>query len=777
MKKYRVEIVISLIMIVLAIVLIKISDLFNIQMIDELNELSKIIFGSLIGLVAIWISGYFILIQLYKNTYPMEIIEKSFLKTVKIILIFSIINIFMGIIIIALYNNFILEIYYIILFIINVILIFYNTYMINRTFTINTYIDKYYNELDSKLEDNNITKKEIDKIFYEFSKFFDDCIVKDEYYVCNNISKKTGEMFRRLIEHCNQIMINGNEEVAEYLLERIINSGIYQILSSKNSKSQSFISDLFMQQQQNIVLCIKIDRLSWFKKYINNVNLLIKECQNDEDDMMDEILYLNRQIGKELLDKEDIWIEWFINELYNINISLKYAYKNINLNYFAKLISYILIMYLNNDSVSKNNSKYDILNQVLKKFTAEVTHVNDNIQEIVINYSIYGNRLVEKQDIEKIKDFIEIITGDSNRTIDSEKWNEFILYYLNITLEKWKDELGQQNRLKIIDIILDLSLNDSNSNYCSMLPEYDKIIFDSRYNTDIINQICEEFEELFTRLIINNNIKMFYLVLRLLKDSILKLEQKDKNIQKKLFNLFEIVLLRTLNIENKKFIELTFSMIDDCIENLDKNKKISDDFGNYIIQEISDIAMYKSNISEINIINTVILMAGFLEEGKEYSFISRNADKKKLLYKNIYNIGINSIENNMEKAVRTVSNTLGWFIITSIKNDAAHLTNYLIERTIDLFKIAQNMEISEKTLVFIMTLFTTVGTYCCSDVKYGMFLSKILIILKNENLARIKTAIELRTKENNMWDKLFEGKTQELTNKFLAKITENSNSR
>ena len=129
----------------------------------------------------------------------------------------------------------------------------------------------------------------------------------------------------------------------------------------------------------------------------------------------------------------------------------------------------------------------------------------------------------------------------------------------------------------------------------------------------------------------------------------------------------------------------------------------------------------------------------------------------------------------MENAVRSVSNTLGWFIIASIKNDASYLTNYLIERTVDLFKIAKNMEVTEKTLTFIMTLFTTVGTYCCKTPKYKIFLDRILEILKEEDLTRIKTAIELRTKENNMWDRLFEGKTQALTNEFLNKIRDISN--
>ncbi len=93
----------------------------------------------------------------------------------------------------------------------------------------------------------------------------------------------------------------------------------------------------------------------------------------------------------------------------------------------------------------------------------------------------------------------------------------------------------------------------------------------------------------------------------------------------------------------------------------------------------------------------------------------------------------------MESALRNVSNRLGWFIIGSIRNnDSPTLTHYLLDRTIDLFKIAQNMDISKKTLVFMMTLFTTVGTYCCKDARYKGYQNKILSILIEDEYGRIK---------------------------------------
>ena len=81
--KYKREIVTTMILLIITVTVLGISKFLNIQSLDKLNTLSELIFSSLIGLVTIWLSGYFILIQLYKNTYPMEIIEKNFLKKVK----------------------------------------------------------------------------------------------------------------------------------------------------------------------------------------------------------------------------------------------------------------------------------------------------------------------------------------------------------------------------------------------------------------------------------------------------------------------------------------------------------------------------------------------------------------------------------------------------------------------------------------------------------------------------------------------------------------------
>lgn len=728
-----------------------------------LENITELIFGSLLSLITIWISGYFILIQLYKNTYPMEIIEKSFLKTVKAILIFSVANILIGILTLTIFNDLISRIYFIVLFVINVLLIFYNTYMINRTFTLNTYIDRYFKKIEKDLEENILKNETVDEIFSKIYKFFDECIVKEEYYVCNNITEKNGKLFQKLIEHCNKLFLSEEKEkekLAEYIFNKIITSGCYQIESAKKINNKSYLSDLFEQQEKNIKLCLRINNFEWFKKYVGKINLIASE--NEDNEILENLYSMNENIGIYLLGLENSYFEWYIREIYNLNLSLKYLYDNVNFKYFAKLLTILLIK----DIEEHDSIKYEIMKEILKKFTNGITHIESDIQDVVIYYQLYGNEIIEKRNLDLVKDFIEIITDKKNGLMDNEKWNSFILFYLNSTINEW-NELGKDNRKLIIEIILDLVLKDSNNNYFSFMPNYTKIIFDNRYNTNVINDICEEFKELLIRLAINNNSSMFYYVLKELKNAILNLEDKDRLIQEKLFDICITILSKTVNIKNKEFIEITIGAIDNIVEQLDEEKKISDKFGRHIIETISEIVIYRSRIDENDAINLIYLLYGFIEDGKEFIFVSNDNTKKKLLYKNIYNIGISCIENNKENAVRTVSNTLGWCIIRSINKDNNDLTNYIIDRTIDLYRIAENMQISEKTLIFIMTLFTTVGTYCCKKPNYKPYLDKILNVLKKEDYMRIKTAIELRTNENTMWDNLYDNNTKQLTKVFL----------
>ena len=98
----------------------------------------------------------------------------------------------------------------------------------------------------------------------------------------------------------------------------------------------------------------------------------------------------------------------------------------------------------------------------------------------------------------------------------------------------------------------------------------------------------------------------------------------------------------------------------------------------------------------------------------------------------------------------------------------------MIERASELYIISKRMEVTSKTQTYLLTLFTTVGTYCCKESKNQLYLNKILDCIKNEDREKIYTAIRLRTSENDMWNDLFENRTEKLTKQFLKQFDEKS---
>ena len=153
-------------------------------------------------------------------------------------------------------------------------------------------------------------------------------------------------------------------------------------------------------------------------------------------------------------------------------------------------------------------------------------------------------------------------------------------------------------------------------------------------------------------------------------------------------------------------------------------------------------------------------------EDKTLYFLLNSSECTKYLYRSIFNIGTNCIENNYEEGVRMISNTIGWSIIWNIKRNTKNV-KYLINKAIELYEISEKMDISKATRFFIATLFTTIGAYCCKDVKLYHYRSKIIDELKIP-VDMITTAARLRTSESETWNNLFDNKTEEYTNMFIA---------
>lgn len=766
-KKYWIEILIILLFCVISCFCFKISNTYGSESSNELNNLVEILFNSLVALITIWFSAYFILIQLYKNTYPMEVIEKNFIKKVKNILIFAICTILLGIIILSGVKNNIINYYFISLFLANLGLIIVNTYMVNRSLTINTYVDNYFKKLSKNLKNKKLNKKMIDENFKSLQKFFNECIIKDEYSVCNNISDKMGSFFRELIEECNQMLLNGNGDLAGYIFDNIINYSIAQIRMAKLSKIPTFYKELINQQVENILVCVNIGNFDLFKKYLVKVNLLLKDY-NQNKKYAEEICTVNIRIVESILKKEKNWIENFLDELFNFGITFFDLENDIYISSLGKVITWALIKneeYENENS--KYDSKYDILKNFLTKYSILLSNVSEKeMQEICLYYSLYGIKILKEKELERVKEFIEIVTNEIDARVDSEKWNTFILFYLKKSLEQWENELGEANREKIINYVIRMNLNEINTNFSEILPDYNKLIKDNIFNNEILEKIINDIDELFFRLLYNNldvTLRNFFESI----NDIIK-ETESELVRKKLLEL-DIELIKRCEKDKKDLYGYFIFSFNEILEKLDKERKINKELGTQIIDKLCCIGEETSD--EEKIIKIVNLIDDILnDEDYVYFFVTSKLIDRKYICKRLYNVGSNCIEINMIEGLRHISNLLGWEIIRCLNGDDRTSAIYILKRAYDLYEFSKIMKLPDNILIYLLTLFTTIGTYCCKDPKFLNALNLIIMFLKKEEKEYIIAAIDLRTKENDLWNDLYEMQTGKLTKIFKDKI-------
>lgn len=346
---------------------------------------------------------------------------------------------------------------------------------------------------------------------------------------------------------------------------------------------------------------------------------------------------------------------------------------------------------------------------------------------------------------------------------------EFKLYAVKELSELNTNDVAYQSKLfnhHINALIEVIGLNTNYNGYLA-LPNFYGRIEKQDCPKDTINETVNSIKKLLHQCIIKDYIPPFYTLLREIRKALIITTPKQKEVQKILLEIFFWLFKKTIVLVNQQFFELTFDIFQQVLEEMDKNRAISSDLGHYIISRVAKSRAGTRRDSEKLTSLSIELLFSFMAEKEEYYFVLSNQDQQLLLYRSLFNIGTECIENNFEEGLREVSNSLGWLIIYNLKRTGKGHTPYLIGRAKELFYLAKRMDISKKTQMFLLTLFTTVGSFCCKDVSNMHYRDIIIDSIKDESVEQVRIAVSLRTSENDMWNDLYENRTEQLTKEFL----------
>ena len=496
---------------------------------------------------------------------------------------------------------------------------------------------------------------------------------------------------------------------------------------------------------------------------------ILNELNNIDKKISSKIFQMNENISTKLLNKEENWIKQFFKMLIEIYLPLNKMEDNNNFENIG-IITILTIIedFENIKKDEKYESKYKILIEFLKEYTQLLTNSSEKLVKVPFFYSLYGRKLLKFEDKDKTRDFIKILMSPQNSQMQDTAWNTMILDVLSKTTKKWEEEFGEENRKSIMNFIIYQCLQEEKAGYYIFLPNYKELIERSHDNKGKISKYLKEMEKFLIRIVSNDVEKMVYKFLDKLDDIMINTDEEEIIVE---LITFYTKALKKVSSENKKLFEYIVYRLVDVIEKLDKEHKISEKIAKEVIEGIVGVADLEDN--EERIIDLLYPFSEMLENEEEiYYFVATNKIKKKYIYKKLYNIGTICLENQMYDALKHISNILGWEIIENMKRKENDTANYILGRAIDIYKMSKNLRVPYSMRQYLMTLFTTIGPYTFKDKDYHFLQSRIILFLKEEKSNLIDVSIELRTKENDMWDNLYENQTQSLVKKFRDKISE-----
>lgn len=762
-KEKRKTWIVGIAAVLFSIIAAVLDQVFKIRY-TPIPDVASVVYSTITVIAGIWITCYLLFLELFKDRYPVEDLKSEQLPHMRDIFILLFFDILYGCVIVLLEYPFWGSSWFILVSLASIAIVSWDVYHAHQTLMVNTYIDNFFNRVSKgfNISECRINARALNQIQY----IFEESLAKEEYYTARNISKKTGETFREFLKNCIKISEASGKNGVETSFKDIVVLNIDLLELCKNIKSELLIEELVKQQYRNLRFCVEHQQYEWFKEYLQKYNLFVFQTQKEENEQLTDLLYITytKLLSRLIGDDKGEWIEYTLHELESLTFTYIYAYNRLNVRNYAMLLTNALDMCLK----EKEETHYQKFFAKLETFTRRKCNERGAFNDIKIYYSYLFSLLI-KESYQKAYDFVELILKCRVKDVEDSALLAFKLYCIEELASKTHD---QQDSLfeSHVDVLMEvIDLKRDYDGYL-VIPDFFERIKAQDCPKDRIENTLDALKRLLSYCLIKDNIPAFYTLLKEISKALSATQQQQKELQKKLLEIYYWVFSKTTIMVNQQFFEIAFDSYGIAIEEMDKNNAISSGLGQAIIHDIAYCAQGSNKEDRKLAVMAIDLLFSFLREGATIRFAGVSANQKKLLYKSLFNIGTNCIENNFEEGLRRVSNSIGWLIIYSIKQTTEGLTLYLIERANELLYISQKMEVSQKTRMFLLTLYTTVGAYCCKEPYYKRYLDCVIKGVKDESLEHIKVAASLRTSENDIWNDLFEDKTKQLTDAFVKRF-------
>lgn len=438
-----------------------------------------------------------------------------------------------------------------------------------------------------------------------------------------------------------------------------------------------------------------------------------------------------------------------------VSIKISKDFKKIS-NEFEELVSIYDDAYLRNEKMTcvqvidelkeKADGQYwDYLSKVIidasDKYMDYADLLFSELQDSILNRIGFGNEksaygaiasIFSKEVIENNKNIKQGIYKLVKNLIDKGvTFNDEFMAFIG-WISKQYAEIGERDMAFDIRYCFVESVIDSRSVVAIQLfPDFVQKAMSCMNNENDVKQLSGKLDYLVYKALSRNRIGWVNQLLSVLKECILNTQQKDKVIQEMWISTYQ----RAINIvainSDYKMQYIVLESYKEVIVEMDSKKIISKSLMKKVIGDLSVTceSHYRQNVDFIcEIIETI---NAFLDNETGLSLILEKEVRVEI-YKNLFNIAVNSIEKGQELVIQQVSNAFGWRIKSLIENGYQEDANLLLDYAFQMYKLCILNKISEQTIVFIGTLFVVIGAFASTKKTYYKYRNKIIDNLSDD---------------------------------------------
>ncbi len=730
------------------------NDLLTFLDSQILIEISDIMLQSIMAFAAVWITCYLLLGQVFKDRYTLKNVEEKQMKPMKAQIINIVISVIFGVMILVIHKGVLAPLFYIIFTIYTIINILFTACETVKSMMTNTYIDKLFSDLNDSIKKSDA--ESFAKLIPDIAKSCEESVLKEEYCVVENVIEKTGESFKLFFENDN------DSEDDNKIFELFVDFDIELVRFCRDIKSDSLIQKIIRSNADNLALAAESGKEKRFDRYMvgysRNIVWTIRTNHGEDIASYKSRLYgMIYYLAKKMMEADNpVYFKRTLDHLLAVLQSLNDSQERVYFDGYVRALTNIVIECI--DAGETKNAYFDVAyKNTFIPMSKALLRKDIQFEKIRDFYRTLFQAVLEKDFLLGI-DFYERIFKAEHLLSRDIYYLSFKQYMIETMFrEATKDNAEVNEKLLYFRAALLFEGLSNNYNYKLYLLEgveemlnngsisYEKV----KYFTFRSLLECAEKE----------NFQSFGGILAQLNKIISEAYKDNALKQKEFFEIYLDLLFERDITRNDKFLNELMYFMHQLILN-----GISDNCLGYVISVLGDISK-DVNITSGQVKKEIIMtLREILKKGDVIT-----EDLEKQIYKSIYIAGESCIENDCEEVLRWVSNYYGWFIVDNLRKQkrSEALINYLFDRAFELYNIAKAMQVSEKTIIFYLTLFTSVGMYCCMNDENRPYLDRIYSGLMDEDINRIKLALSIRTGENDEFEMLLEGKSQILKEYFL----------